>query len=63
VQPFACNDPAAPATMAFPAPAHVYRAPGSYGVTVTVTTAACNPYDNDWGPQHPSDVHLVAVVS
>ncbi|HLF40318.1 MAG TPA: PKD domain-containing protein [Acidimicrobiia bacterium] len=62
VSPWACNDPAAPNPHTLPLPGHTYRAPGTYQVTVAVSTAKCIPTDDDWGPRESAEVTVQIVV-
>lgn len=58
VQPWACGAPDAPNPYVVTVPTYAYRAPGSYVITVTATTAACSLEDDDWGPDEPAEVRL-----
>ena len=57
-----CNAAGAPNPYDVALPAHAYGAPGTYGVTVAATTAACSPDDDDWGPETLSEVRLEIVA-
>ena len=58
-----CNAPGAPNPYDLVLPAHTYGGPGTYAVGVTVTTAACSPDDDDWGPETVSEVRLDIVAA